>query len=603
MQALTLDDLLDLSPVQSDLDRYSALTHLSESRDFRDTIPDIVADIKDRCTRPDGRLNEKKVLKEILTLQVEICSRIGQILADPDFQNHRIPSKKAFDKAPSDISKVIQQVFTAWPDRQTGVGADEVIISPSMITNATLKNLGLEEFIPPRGSRKEEKVEARGRAIPDIKRIMSEDLEPFVLNYDAGLKHNSPHSFRLFRIATGPNQGLVIGTQTEGRKRIFRTDIFSAYRRIDHIFADYECENAELESIKTFLKTTIRSVQTKWRHLKESDRLQKIIDEAMGFVKNLELVRDEDKVEIHDRLAKCNKFKDSSGKPNPGAQLGIWSPVLTFIANRQKKIHNTKRHLSEDQGLIWNKIQSDLTRLERFCYEVRKYADELKILQIDKPIDEKNRAKIIANLQDIREQSSNFEFQPYLKIGTIITDEIDKIIEILNNDPNKQQSRATARQSFIRVFSLAKVVQVQKEIANLRHRAFGPRQDMQYISVKAVMDELGEIRDNFFNRQIAKETNLNDKEMDELYKTIHTRIGQIIKLIVTFLHSKPKDNKQKQQIRATTLAQVNEALGAFSVLEIMNELQDQRRQMELDLPPPQNPPSSPATENTPPPQS
>ena len=57
--------------------------------------------------------------------------------------------------------------------------------------------------------------------------------------------------FRLMRIGEGENKGYVVGTQNIGdHKILFKSDIYSARRRIEHIRKDYDVEVSVLYRIK-----------------------------------------------------------------------------------------------------------------------------------------------------------------------------------------------------------------------------------------------------------------------------------------------------------------------------------------------------------------
>ncbi len=575
---------------------YLQLVNANKIPEFRKYIEDQVMAAYERCFSPTTHEPDyRKIKREIETIYATLNAKISQIRSNPNFSGNQVESRTDFNRSQRTIAKLLQELLSDLPDYQQNPKIEDVVISPEKLTDTMLHNLGLFQFIPESGTGKAAAVEFRAQAIPYIKKVFSDNLEPISLLNDGSRNGGKPkHAFRLFRInGENPNEGMVLGTQNDSNcKTIFLTDLFGAYRRIDHIHEGYQNETEALTKIAVFLKSTTQDILKKWPEIKESGGLKEITRKIAEFVDSLEFVRNEYKVEIKRRLQRCNDFEDSKGRLNPGSRLAIFAPILDFIAGRKVEIRHIRNNLSHDQSQIWDRIGRDTAYLESFSETVSKYGDRIKIIHPEKQLNDQEKNKIICNLLKLEEDCERFEFEPFLSIGRKIIEESERIISILKSNGDDMDSRRIASQSFVRIFSMAKIIESQRRLSGIRHKFFPPGRDIVTVNRGELNVQLKEVRKFLLDKQIADNLKVDDflKVYGGLLNHLNGMIGVLTK---EFIHAKNRTGAIKSVMRQ---------LSEFDLHKLVRTNLFQTTPLESHLSPPQTAPSS-STYNTPPHQS
>lgn len=188
---------------------------------------------------------QRRLLLQTRVYRMLFEALIAQLDGDEDWTERHAESDRDFTEAPRTFTKTAQDILTEPEDRMVtsrdeDVDLKSIVVSPCRVNPTLLKNLGLDEYLPPRGTRVVKRMEAYVAAIPAIKKMFG-SLKP--VRYpgreeEAGL--SDLRYFRLMRMGGGPNEGMILGTQSirktagdeQGDKILFKTDLYGAERRV-----------------------------------------------------------------------------------------------------------------------------------------------------------------------------------------------------------------------------------------------------------------------------------------------------------------------------------------------------------------------------------
>ena|GEM_PF-1774352 len=588
--------------ISEDLNQYKQLVNA-------DTTPHVAAAIQaelDEIYFDEDRepRTEKEIAMRLAAYQVSIKARVDQLMGmDPGAFNHRQAKReKDFEAAPRTRLKLAQELFSSPADYQVvkreeiaiGEEADliwDMIIDPSKITETTLRDMGLDELIPKnleahlvaqqraredhlpeRRKRKNRrltkavKTELMTEAIGYVKHFFANCMEPLTLEHEDERPRAKQVYFRLFRITEGPNAGMVLGTQVEGDKKVlFLTDIASAGRRIDHISDDrYGKEITKLKSIEAILGSMSQRVETEdWQEIKASGEMERMQAKVSGIVDTLKFVRNDQKQEILRRVARCVTFRDSKGRLNPRAKMAIWESTRKFVGERIGEIEGISGYLAKDRVRVTAQMREEAERLNGFYRTVNENTGRLKLVEVGASLDEAAVGRITTNLRALISSCEDFKFEPYMTLAARMIMEINSIIEILNStDKNDKDKRQEARNSFLRIYSIAKLLNVEDELIVARDEWLRPGYKPENIYAKGLKERLETIRDNFRAKRVAGSIDM--KDLSPIYGEIYRFLNEAISALGQSL-GRGKTEKD----RVAAVKAVDKMLKEFSVAQLL----------------------------------
>lgn len=547
---------------------------------------------------------EKEISQRLAAYQSSIKARIDQIMGmDPGAFNHRqVKDREEFESSPRTKLKLVQELFSSPADYQAvtreeiaiGEEADlfwDMVIDPSKITATVLKDMGLDELIPKnleahlaeqqgrkkRRLTKQVKTELLTESIGYVKHFFGNCIEPLTLGHEDRRPESKQVYFRLFRITQGPNAGMILGTQVEGDKKIlFLTDIASAGRRIDHISDDkYTKEITKLKKIEGTLADMSKKIdEGSWEEIKSSGELERMQAKIAAIVDSLKFVRNDQKREILERVARCVSFKDSKGRLNPGSKMAIWNTTQRFIGERIGEIERISGYLAKDRVRVTSYMRGEAERLNGFYTTVNENTRRLRIIDVNAPLDEAAVAKITTNLRALISSCEDFKFEPYMTLAARMILEINSIIEILNSpDHDEKAKREKARYSFIRIYSIAKLLNIEDELITVRNEWLSPNYNPEHLYAKGLMDRLKGIRNRFMEKGVAQDVVM--KDLSPIYGEIYKFLSGAIS---TLGQGMSKGKTEKDRVEAVKA--VDKMLKEFSVAKLLKNPEFQMKLSE-----------------------
>lgn len=312
--------------------------------------------------RENDRLAAEKVRIETEGAPKQLIRQVRQrFLADLIKDNGQ--HFRGFDAAVRDEKKMAAELFVS-PTERVILGRkdgkletasiENMVIDPAMITDTLLRNLGLEKFIPTKGTKKAKKLEMRAWAIPEIREKLGKLRTVMPLKEKKLAKG-------YYRTFADPD-GYVLGTtNTTAGKTLFFTDLDSAVRRLGHIESNQSEEIAKLRNIQQVVRGVDVKLSTEWQRVKSGKELQKIKDDLVALVESLRYVTNKFKKEMLELLAESatlestftRKMKDGRVEKvvrlNPGAKRAKLNQVPVKVAERILEIERIKGVLAKDR--------------------------------------------------------------------------------------------------------------------------------------------------------------------------------------------------------------------------------------------------------------
>lgn len=424
----------------------------------------------------DGEvLPSRKIQKNARIFGARIRALIPQLQDNPQWGGQGA-TEKGFQRCARTVLKSLQEVLSspevrvAYTRYRAGEASiEDIIIDPKNISKTLLSNLGLDDFIPPKGMKLEDQVDYMAQAIPSIKEIIAQ-LNPLNLGQEDTERvrkrrggRRSPHVGSGLRLFMDP-EGHVIGTQGRngnGQKVMYKTDAHGAYRRIDHIRDGYDEEIATLEHIKSTMADIVERVYTDWKDAKEN--LEDIQKDMNGCVDKLRHVSNDHKVELRRVIASSISFKlkhvvrgKEQERFNPGATLAKFTKIGRFVDARIKDIASIRTYLEEDQVCVKKSISSMQAPIQKFGQTVEALHERFAVLDAETELSERKRQKIVANLEQLKRKCEPSAgrplLQPYRSFADAMAGHIDKTLEHLASD-----HREKAKEEFMNTYMVSRV--------------------------------------------------------------------------------------------------------------------------------------------------
>lgn len=447
------------------------------------------------------RIFRERIVAKIPQLQDNVYWKKSLHAVKDGRQEVTVGSTEAeFRRAPRTDLKTFQEILSA-PQERMALNRDEkfvtarnIVIDPKRITNTLLANLGLDEFIPPKGTRQEEQVALRAQAIPAIKEML-ESIEPLTLAHEQEL--SKLRYFRLFHIGGGKNQGMVLGTQViADHKVMFLTDLHGAARRIDHIRDGYLQEITTLQQIQAAIREVDGKISTDWQKTKEPEQIDAVKAQLLGLVDTLRFVTNDHKQKMRKQIEQAvslgsvytlpEKRKMVKGvstvvRPaktvvalNPGATRARINTSHMHIGKRIDEIASIRSYLAKDQTRLDTYLQAQTQPFEAFFKTVKGLHEQFKIYQLDRPMSPQERARAIQNLEALKKKlafatTPIMLFEPYQSFADELVARIDLTVEALRKDESPE-TRTEAAAEFTKIFLMTKVQRFYTELQKFYSR-------------------------------------------------------------------------------------------------------------------------------------
>lgn len=357
--------------------------------------------------------------------------------------------------------------------RVAGASLDDIIVDPDCISDTLLENLGLAQFKLPKGVKLNaaQRLAHHAQAIPSVKARLGE-LTPLKLN--SGLSPDHPRrGARKPAIGSGLRlyydaDGNVLGTQSpngKGKKVLYFTDAHGAHRRIDHIRDGYDEEIQTLQHIKATMSDVSQRVGADWNSVKAD--MQAVQGKMMTCIDSLRHVSNEHKRQMKRIIVDAFDFqmdhKLQSGevqrRPNPGAHRARFTKIPKFVNARIGEIASIRSYLEEDQVCVKKHIADMQAPLGSFLTTVEQLHERFSLLDEDKPLSNEERAKIMRNLDSLKDQCQSTEerplLQPYRTYAEEVTHHINRTREFLQAD-----EREKAKAEFVNAYIVARIQDV-----------------------------------------------------------------------------------------------------------------------------------------------
>jgi hypothetical protein len=410
---------------------------------------EIAYGIEKRQSKPGQRefLDHNEICRRIRLWQISTRYRIQQMEDNPlwSAKGSRGSSVEDFRAAPRTFVKTVQEIFSRPEDRMV-VGRDEdlngalgqIIIDPRRISNTVLENLGLDEFIPEKGLKQEQQLERRAEAIPQIKDMLR-NLHPIRLPSETEHNDNQRRYFRAMRIGSGPNKGHLIGTQhIDGQKRLFKTDLPNAERRLLHIEESYNEEIRKLEFIEFSLNRVLNALQTDWEGLKQNEEaMQTMKDTLTECVENLDHSSGRTKRSLRAQIDKCTSLKDSTGRYNPTAMGSALRRALRYLDSRHRSIERIWRYVGQDKAKIAQIKYAQEVPVDEFLDQVERMHGQFRLLRNELELTEDEKGPIREALTGVK-AIIHPTFIRDRKLGFEIDGLVDQALEALEGGNNTQ---------------------------------------------------------------------------------------------------------------------------------------------------------------------
>jgi hypothetical protein len=300
------------------------------------------------------RTNGNEVVQLANLVQESVRARLHQIEGNRAWQSRRARNTADFRQSPRTFWKTMGETLSAPADRIVVSRRDTarevaaaMVVDPQRLTSTLLRNLGVEDPVTEKGLLMEDRLALRSRAVPDVKRALAR-LEPIRRPDEEGATLGDLRYFRMMRVAAGPREGMLVGTQhILGQKIIFGTDLRGAERRLHHIRYSYEEEVQKLTWIQGVI-LNLRAHLDFWKRPEHAADLEKLFATMKQIVDSLEHVQDDHKRKMLEQLEDCTDVNDKRGRANPASKQARLSKASESLGKRIKNIESISKHLGED---------------------------------------------------------------------------------------------------------------------------------------------------------------------------------------------------------------------------------------------------------------
>ena len=427
----------------------------------------------------------KQAPSKIQMLAMRIKARAGQIV---ELNNSLWASGKKFEpstqsdfKAGSRCSaKSLQEVLTAPEDRvankfnnrrgsreeqeerETSDREDlpRIIIDPELISNQTLIQLGLGEFLARPRARAIERLQAKIDVIEHVRAKVLSALEPIPMS-----SRGSPeNSYRLFRLTEESSKsGAILRTQENaGKDRIAVLDLYGVKRSIEHIERLYRVEIKKIEEIAAKLEE-IDDELTNWKESKSEENIKAMMAKLKVMISELYGVTNKAKARLCYKIANALRMLKVK---NPTAARAAVDQVSRniLIDYRESEIVNIFKYLSADKKVVENHINKEIQSINGLYTKVEEQNSDPRLGNPDAPLNKAEVDALLNRLKKLRDSSAKVIFLPNLPFAQKLSAYIDATMEALESET---PDREMVAEYFMRAYVTSKLAFYYQSLLNI----------------------------------------------------------------------------------------------------------------------------------------
>ncbi len=464
-----------------------------------------------------------EIALNLLRFQTALKVKLAQINENAVWAERGPSTAEDFLRSPRTFLKTAQEVLCDPTDRiafdrndETVESLSGIVIDPRLVSNLLLENLGLSEFLPPKGMLLEEQTKFRANAIPKIREMLA-NIEAIRRPDQTQTEEEKLNYFRLMRIGEGENKGYVIGTQNVGNQKIlFKSDIYSARRRIEHIRKGYEVEISVLMKIRDSL-SDFRDALEDWKKPERREDLEGFRNGMMAFVDLLNFVRDDHKEELKRKIKECTTFEDSLGRRNPNVKENRLTGAIKDIGVRIKNISGISKELGADAVLAKTLIEEQIAPMKTFYDDVKKLHDRFTILHNGGTLSEAEKTKILNNLKGLKSKSGAMIFEPDMSFGQKFIEQIDKTIGGVESGDLQ-----TAAKEFVKMYLIVKLKKTHMQLNSIYSQlSLNP----ESVEIESMIKRIELIRVELAKKDVAE--GISTKEYDSAYGEVYHLLNSL----------------------------------------------------------------------------
>jgi len=488
---------------------------------------------KFKTNAKNERLAEERYLDE---LRAGFGNRAMQIIRSSLWRQKGPASEKDWQKAPATFFKLLQECLEKKADH-IAIDRSEVaseaarreafsalIIDCGLITDTLLHNFGLDEFIPPKGTKASQAAKMREKAIDEIRKMVL-SVRPFLYPHQDE-DTNPPAYFRVMLLDNGKRNGYLLGTQRiEGQRTIFRTDIYGAERRVRHIEQTHSAEIKLLREILPELEKGFRMLEN-WGSIKGTEDIDTLRSKLLEIIETFKHVRNDQKVKIKKQVEKALTVKYKSGVMNPGAVRANLSSAISQLGKRLEEIERIASYIRRDGVQILNIAEGERKRIFDFLQIVEEKHDDLKILRKSaSPLSGADRMKLKTSLGKIFDQAAEIRCEPNLSFALLYRSCIGHLINALESESDDE-----IRTRFTKIYLIAKLFRTQVQLQKVL-MTVSCQEDFDPVHMLADLETIyRQLRESRINnmRKDGKTDDSQTKEFTEPYIEVYEHLRALI---------------------------------------------------------------------------
>lgn len=504
---------------------------------------------------------DKEIALQIENFHIRMLTKVAQMQSNEVWKDKGPASLKDFKSSPRTFLKTLQEILSGETEliyfhlaeiidpKDEAKAIKSIIVDPARITPTLLTNLGGEHLII-EDEDKDLVIENKAQAIEFIQDMIS-NLEPLKFPGEKNKPRSKHKNFRYMRVSKGLNQGYLLGTRNlpNGKKILFKTDLFNAEKRIINIKDQYQEENKELNSIALEFETLQNILQLN----KQKDLQPNIRTSAANLIKiseSLKNVLDEHKVLLRSEVAQTLSILSNPENYSDDLLEESLNLALKYIRDRMKGIQKKSGYLEEDLVEISRITDKQYKPIDKFNKLVEDLHSQFKILNPETPLNEYDKNKIRNQLTIKKAEFIVINLQPFSSFKDKIIDQIDILIKILDKNDYKHNSR-----EFIKLYLISKMARAAFEINNLYKKISN---DPKQLDPLELLEEITQMKNRFADRPVSPEVVIEDfkEEYDEVYHLFNSLRKRLIELTQE-PPVRPSPQRLRDMIKDVVFATIN----------------------------------------------
>jgi hypothetical protein len=458
------------------------------------------------------------------------------------FTDRPAPHETGWRKSPRHALKTFQEILTDPTERiiftredlsqPNGMrdAVEAITVDPERLSNTLLENLGLDQFVcqPGIGKRytSKERLEKKVRAIPHVRRILA-DLE-FIRRPD---QEEHPvgqlNFFRMMRIGEGPdadnpnpNAGYILGTQNNGEKIFFKTDLYGAQRRLINIEQNYDEEQTKLNFILETMSSIERN-RDEWAGPDNEEKIQEVRTALIQIIASLEHVRRPEKRKLRDNVHSYLNMVSQNNVPAAGWSL---KRAKANVGKRLRNMQSISGKLRSDRMGVKNLIDQEEMPYAGFLSSVEGLKEELHTVN-------GNLSQVTGKLIKLQAHiDEHMHFEPYRTLGLKCSALIDETLHQLMQ--GTEQGDAAAETAFLKVYTLTKIERTHFKLQAVNRRLLEHGDE---VDAKKLLAHVTGIYKQLREHELAPGDTMNEFrdayiQMYQLIQSIRFTLGDMLEI-------------------------------------------------------------------------